>query len=244
MMKFDIDQKYDNQIKPCFGDNELVSLEIHSKINLQDFKENFRRKATLTEADNSPKADNRGKSNSLSRKKESNMKESVIKRTFSIKRSQTLKDENQSISNSFKKYTSMKKKENKINLNVFDFFSKKNRKSFINKVKALKAANSKIDNDLDILNIIEKFQEIDMLKLILFTKEQLMLFNLIAKLEIFIEDKENQLNDNPDVMISSYLKGFDKKNDENCVDLAVYYNKIKNNRKIIKSCFSPNNIIF
>ena len=129
-------------------------------------------------------------------------------------------------------------------MNVFDFFSKKNRKSFINKVKALKAANSKIDNDLDILNIIEKFQEIDMLKLILFTKEQLMLFNLIAKLEIFIEDKENQLNDNPDVMISSYLKGFDKKNDENCVDLAVYYNKIKNNRKIIKSCFSPNNIIF
>ena len=156
----------------------------------------------------------------------SRLKESAIKKKFTINRSQNLKDGNHIISNSFRKYASIKKKENKINLNFFDLFNKKNRKIFINKVKALKTAHSKIDNDLDILNIMEKFQEIDKLKLILFNKEQLMLFNLIAKPEIFIEDEEIQSN-NPGVMISSLLKGFDQRNDKNLVDLAVYYNKIK-----------------
>ena len=75
---------------------------------------------------------------------------------------------------------------------------------------------------------MENFQEIDKLKMILFNKEQLMLFNLIAKPEIFIEQEEKEMHaNNPGIMISSYLKGLDQRNDENLVDLAVYYNKIK-----------------
>ena len=73
---------------------------------------------------------------------------------------------------------------------------------------------------------MEKFQEVDKLKLILFNKEQLMLFNLIAKPEIFVDEHGVSERD-PGILISQNLKNMNERTDQNFLDLVLYYHQIK-----------------
>ena len=59
MLKFEINQKNDNHIKPCIGDNEKAFSERSFKINVQDLRENFKRKAPLIGGDSHKAGDRR-----------------------------------------------------------------------------------------------------------------------------------------------------------------------------------------
>ena len=136
------------------------------------------------------------------------------------------KEKQQTLGENFKNYSKMKEKGDVLNIEFKDFLKGRWNTNFLKKIKALQIATSKIKNDLDITNIMQKFQEVDKLKLILFSKEQLMLFNLIAKPEIFV-DEERVSEKDPGIMISKNLQKIDQRSDENFLDLMLYYNKIK-----------------
>ena len=140
-------------------------------------------------------------------------------------KSLTMQKKEQSLAENFKNYSEMKAKGDVLTLGFTDLFADHSKIGFRKKMKALSIATSKINSDLDIANMMQKFQEIDKLKLILFNKEQLMLFNLIAKPEIFVDEKMVSEND-PGIMISQNLKHLHERSDQNFLDLVIYYNKI------------------
>ena len=57
-----------------------------------------------------------------------------------------------------------------------------------------------------------------------------MLFNLIAKPEIFIDEKET-IETTPGLEISKNLKALNEFDDQSMLDLAIYYNNVKNKEK-------------
>ena len=214
-------QKIERKLNPCLGDPYIISEE---NINSSEYKQNegekekknnkqmflehdiqksFRKKVSLKNEELSP---SRKYSRSLSKK--------------------TKKDKN-TIAENFKNYSAMKEKSDVLKIEFMDLIKARSENNdFIKKIKALKLATSKIQKDLDITNIMEKFQEVDKLKLILFNKEQLMLFNLIAKPEIFVDEHGVSERD-PGILISQNLKNMNERTDQNFLDLVLYYHQIK-----------------
>ena len=79
------------------------------------------------------------------------------------------KKKQQTLGENFKNYSKMKEKGDVLKIEFKDFL--KGRSNILKKIKILHIASSKIKNDLDVTNIMQKFQEVDKLKLILFSKE-------------------------------------------------------------------------
>ena len=127
---------------------------------------------------------------------------------------------------SFRIFTKHKIQKDGITLKLCDLCDKEKRTQFFNKLKALRIATSKINNDLDIITVLQRFQELDKLKLLLLNKNQLMLFNLIAKPEIFINEKET-MEKTPGLEISKNLKSLNEIDNQSFLDLANYYHAIK-----------------
>lgn len=86
-----------------------------------------------------------------------------------------------------------KKKNENFDLSLKVIFSKCSRNLLLNKLKVIKNAEHKIDNEIDILYILEKLKEIDRLKLLLLNPIQLFLFNQFSKPEIFLKTKDNDV---------------------------------------------------
>ena len=57
-----------------------------------------------------------------------------------------------------------------------------------------------------------------------------MLFNLIAKPEILV-DEENGSEKDPGIMISQNLKKLNERSDQNFMELMLYYNRIKKKKR-------------
>ena len=129
--------------------------------------------------------------------------------------------------NNFRVFSKLKSQKEGIQFGIGDLIYKDQRGQFCKKVKALRKATSKINNDLDIITVLQRFQELDKLKLLLLNKNQLMLFNLIAKPEIFIDEKET-IETTPGLEISKNLKALNEFDDQSMLDLAIYYNNVKN----------------
>lgn len=204
--------KEESKPKPCLGDEEVKNSG--ARINSQEeIKENFRKKAFNSSIimDKSPMGHKSPRKS--------------FRNKFTRAKTQT---ENHQFAETFKNYSRFKKEKNSLNFTFADVFKVESRKKFPKKWKALKIATKKIQKDLDIMNIMEKFQEIDKLKMILFNKSQLMLFNLISKPEIYVEE-EGELAKDAGMLISQNLKGMEERSDDNYLDLVVYYNKIKKN---------------
>ena len=93
----------------------------------------------------------------------------------------------------------MKHKENSIFTNIFDYFKiaifNKNKTEYLReKQKLLRMSNKEINDQLDIITILKKLQEIDKLKSILLTKQQINLFNLLSKPLISLENNPGNIN--------------------------------------------------
>ena len=125
-----------------------------------------------------------------------------------------------------------KNKENRLDLRVTDLSSSEKRRLYFQKRKAFGKARKKMHFELDILKIMERFQEIDKIKMILFTPEQMTLFDLIAKPLITIDDDEVVIDEentliSPGLEISHNLKSLKEISDENFLKMIVYYNKMR-----------------
>lgn len=131
----------------------------------------------------------------------------------------------------FKNYSKIKDTKNAMKFELSDFIKSEGRKNLINKMIALKNSTKKINNDLDIINIMQKFQEIDNLKLLLLNKKQLMLFDLIARPEIF-PDKELINEPSTPMIMSMSQKGRNDEVEQKLIESVVYYNKIKKKENI------------
>ncbi|CAD8072530.1 unnamed protein product [Paramecium sonneborni] len=92
----------------------------------------------------------------------------------------------------------------KLRFNLFDYlkYLKWGRKE--GKFKQLQYSINKLEKCLDILFIIDKLQEIDKLKMILLTKQQMQLFDFLPKPLICLDP--NNLQQNESSMYSSLLK--------------------------------------
>lgn len=202
------------------GDEEIVlserqSEEVHSEKYIKD---NFMKKVDLGQ-----ETDRFEKSATL--RKNVKTKSFIKKMTFS--RAKSLNEERK-IAEHFKKYSELKDKKNGLKFEYSDLIPVKGRSNLSKKMKALKTATNKIKKDLDIMNIMQKFQEIDKLKLLLLNRQQLMLFDLIAKPEIFLDENEKQEEEDAGLIISKNLMGLRDGTNQNFLDLVVYYNQIKN----------------
>ena len=203
------------------GDEEMVlserqSDEVHSEKYIKD---NFMRKVDL-----GSETDRYEKSATL---RKSVKAKSLIKR-MSFSRAKSLNEERK-IADHFKKYSELKDKKNGLTFEYSDLIPVKGGSNLSKKMKALKTATNKIKKDLDIMNIMQKFQEIDKLKLLLLNRQQLMLFDLIAKPEIFLDENEKQEEEeDAGLIISKNLLGLRDGTNQNFLDLVVYYNQIKN----------------
>ena len=99
---------------------------------------------------------------------------------------------------------------------------KKNIGELRKKMKILKIAQKKVEDALDISTILQKLQEIDKLKMILMNQKQRMLFNLIAKPEITLEELKG--SETAGLHISKNMKKIEEVDDQNIIDLVIYYN--------------------
>lgn len=126
-------------------------------------------------------------------------------------------------------YIKKKNKKKNLHFSLKDFFGKKNRQALKEKLQLLGAAGQNVKDQLDIMHILEKLQEIDKLKLLLLNPEQLLLFKLISKPEILLEELiEHEKHENhPGSYMAKSFKKIEETSDKNIRDLVVYYNKIK-----------------
>lgn len=191
------------KIKPLSGDEAIFEEELkpHSEEKLTTFSQTFEKK-----------------------RRESVIKKKVFRRGFHLNKKEIT--EKKSFAETFRKFSALKNQKKELKLNFCDFLHKKTRGEFLTSFKSLRVATSKIDKDLDILTILQRFQELDKLKILLLNKHQLMLFNLIVKPEILIDEEEN-VEKYPGVVISHNLKSLHETNDQTFLELAEYYNKVK-----------------
>lgn len=124
-------------------------------------------------------------------------------------------------------YIHEKNHKKRLNLNVFDLIYKKKNEAVKNKLKMLKIAESKINEELDISYILNKLEEIEKLKLVLLNSEQIMLFDLIAKPIIRVNNNDQFSVNSPVIEILGRTKKIEETNDEKLNDLILYYNEAK-----------------
>ena len=216
------------KLKPCNGDSQKLSKEyIYSEENENEKKEEkldyeIIQNAISERNDNDKRNSFKRKVSNIDILSKQELKPNIFRRSSS-KKNTIVKEK--TLAEHFKNYSEIKAKRDVMKIEWRDLIRKQNN-GFLKKLEALKIATSKIKQDLDITNIMQKFQEVDKLKLILFNKEQLMLFNLIAKPEILL-DEENGSEKDPGIMISQNLKNLNERSDQNFMELVFYYNKIK-----------------
>ena len=163
----------------------------------------------------------KARSGSLERSESLSSKKNRISRKASAKENQN--EGTSKLSREFSNYIREKNKKNALSIELKDvLLFKKNVGELRKKIKILKIAQRKVEDALDISTILQKLQEIDKLKMILLNQKQRMLFNLIAKPEIHLEELKG--NETAGLQISKNMKKIEEVDDQNIVDLVIYYN--------------------
>ena len=119
---------------------------------------------------------------------------SLMKNNNSESTLKSLNSENLLMGN-LEQYQKLKKKENFFGLGFCNFFKilMKNRSfNLKNRDKLFLKAEEQVLGELDILQILKKLQEIEKLKRIFLTDDQLYLFNLLSKPMIVLENQERR----------------------------------------------------
>ena len=120
----------------------------------------------------------------------------------------------------------------KINFNIFEYIKLnfKNLTKFpLNEKEQLFTKGEKIyDEELDIVNILKKNQEVEKLKMVLFNEEQRVLFNLIDKPMIYVDDFDNLSYENcsAQLKMTKMLKSSKTLDDDNLK--KIFFNMQKN----------------
>lgn len=111
----------------------------------------------------------------------------------------------------------------------FPFFLSKNH---LKKLKLYNKASNGLLKYINILQIVQMLQQLEKLKLIIFNKEQLALFNYLSKPLISMENEEHESNDESFTLASGtklikimkYMEGENPQ--EQCKDILKYYNNL------------------
>jgi len=102
------------------------------------------------------------------------------------------KDKDQKSAENFLK---LNEKQNKIKFNIWDYFKLGVKKLFFRgrtfKDKLFERAQEVLENEIDIVKILQKVQEIDKLKYLLLSDQQIALFNVLEKPMIFLPEDMN-----------------------------------------------------
>lgn len=121
----------------------------------------------------------------------------------------------------FMKYLNERKESSKYEFSIKALFEKNSRNFLISKLKTFYNARNELDEQINIIHILEKLQEIDKLKSLLLDPVQLFFFNQFSKPSIF-SISENKSEICPDSKIlEEYLKYYERlkenrlKNEEN-----------------------------
>ena len=137
----------------------------------------------------------------------------LIKNNNSESNLKSLNSENLLMGN-LEQYQKLKKKENFFGVGFCNFLKilMKNRSlNLKNRDKLFMKAEEQVMGELDILQILKKLQEIEKLKRILLSDEQLYLFNLLSKPMILLDNQEKRGNQYVDAGADDKLYKFSLK---------------------------------
>lgn len=157
-------------------------------------------------------------------------KTSILKTEIqSNKRLKRYNNKNLTMGRTLSAFIEKKRLQRTLNFSMGELGSEEYRNKIKEKLEMMRLANKTINEQLDVMSIFEKLQEVDKLKLILFNPQQLLLFDLISKPEIYLEEKfltEVEKNE-PHYLFARRLKKIDERLDEDITELFLYYEKIK-----------------
>ena len=133
-----------------------------------------------------------------------------------------------------KKILDISNRQPKINFNIFEyiilFFKRLFHLKISEKEKLFLKGVDIYDNELDIVGILRKLQEIEKMKIILFNKDQLILFNLLEKPLISLTGNENieRLSTlSPSRQMSEMIRRNNKIDPEHLKKALEYFDKLK-----------------
>lgn len=130
------------------------------------------------------------------------------------------------LNEALRNYLNRKKYNNQLRFSFFDFLGKENLIVLFKKLKILLYAQEKVEEELDIMKILEKIQEIDKLKSILLGPVQVLLFNFLKKPEILTSDmSNNKVEISQSIETSKEIVDDKVKYNEDFMSLFFYFNK-------------------
>lgn len=169
------------------------------------------------------------KNNSSSLAKSSS-KKSFASYIFKRKKNQNILELNE--------YSEALKHENNVNITVFQTIKLNILKLFgfslSSKEKLIDKACNIFAEELDLVSILKRLQEMEKLKIILLNEKQLCLFNLLAKPMIYLESETDTKNNNSGLRLFNLLKLKDNKreNSENHKKTLQIYEEMINSDKL------------
>ena len=179
----------------------------------------------------SEKTEKAMKKSELTEKKEKNPEK--IKKSQSLNRPRSLSNisfmkKKANVINDFKKFQTLNN--NNLQVSIWEYFKFKLkkvcrccRKGF--KEDLFNKAEGVYEKEIDIVNILQRLQEIEKLKLVLLDEKQVALFNLLAKPMLYIERKGTQTSQaGGGLYMSEMLSATVKK--ENLMAALQYYEKL------------------
>jgi len=129
-----------------------------------------------------------------------------------------------------------------MNFNIFEYFRLNFRNFFRIKLspkeKLFLKGEEIYDNELDIIYILKKLQEVEKLKIILFNNEQMTLFHLLDKPMIYMEEGEGDFeedlegNRNPSKKMSEILNKTKGVSRERLRQVLSYFNNLDSNSQM------------
>ena len=176
-----IQEKHLKEESLCMPQEEIQSSNLkdsHSNLHHSEPHINFQKEVDL--CGNSPN------------KRESSLFSPITRKTS--RRSLFKKEEKNR--KSAENFLKLNEKENKINFNIWDYFKLGVKKLFFRgrtfKDKLFERAQEVFENEIDIVKILQKVQDIEKMKYLLLTDKQIALFNVLEKPMIFLPEDMNR----------------------------------------------------
>ena len=131
------------------------------------------------------------------------------------------------LSEEFREHHKKKNDNRKLKIKLLDIFKGPDeRNQLYRNIKALRLAQKKVDEEMDVVNILIKLQEVENMKCILFNKHQRMLFEMIAQPEIILDDDLDDKGD-PGAFLFKEQKKQKQLNENELIELVGYFEHIK-----------------
>ena len=124
-----------------------------------------------------------------------------------------------------------------LSINFFNFLSMKFKTFFKFKVRdteeLYEISEKKLEKELDIIRVLNKLKEIDILKYVLLNERQLFMFNLIGKPMIFLKQKEvdTETKESPGFKLGRQLEENEMMNEKKFLQFKQFYSMKINNQE-------------